>query len=138
MFVDRTSRLILRQLRLDQLMIVTSETRTGIVTTPTLHNQEPGGGSVGIRRRPGWFARLRKLIGPQLMVGLGIATAVVLGWTQAPDAHGQQATLTPTPLVRPGGRFEETDLLAVARGVEATLDARRAPRLEAVVDPLTS
>jgi hypothetical protein len=26
----------------------------------------------------------------------------------------------------------------VARGVEATLDARRAPRLEAVVDPLTS
>ena len=34
--------------------------------------------------------------------------------------------------------FEETDLLAVARGVEATLDARRAPRLEAVVDPLTS
>lgn len=34
--------------------------------------------------------------------------------------------------------FEETDLLAVARGVEAALDARRAPQLEAVVDPLTS
>lgn len=126
MFVDRTSRLILRQLRLDQLMIVTSETRTGIVTTPTLHNQEPGGGSVGIRRRPGWFARLRKLIGPQLMVGLGIATAVVLGWTQAPDAHGQQATLTPTPLVRPGGRFEETDLLLLYSGSWTQMADQRA------------
>lgn len=34
--------------------------------------------------------------------------------------------------------FEETELLALARGVEQVLDARRAPRLEPGADPLTA
>ena len=63
-------------------------------------------------------ARVRPSFGPRLIATLGLSLLIGLAWFvgQVPDAHGQQVTVTPTSIVRPGGRFEESDLLLLYSG----------------------
>lgn len=66
--------------------------------------------------------------GLRYLATLGILSLFVVAWFvgQAPDAHGQQTTVTPTPVIRPGGKVEEADILLLYSGQWTQINDQRA------------